>query len=314
MPVVSVVIPTYNRARFIGRAVRSVLDQTFQDFEVIVVDDGSIDDTEGEVTRLRDSRLRFLRHQQNRGAQAARNTGIGAATARYVGFLDSDDTWAPDKLARQLDLFARSPGTVGVVHGRCVVRRDDDTPAEELTVPPLRGNVYPALLHAPGPPFPTILARRECLEAVGRLNEAIVAYQEWDTAIRLAARFQFEWIPLVLATYYRHGGDAISNDWARAAAGYAQIVAAHHAAILRVCGTAGLSRHYRIIATHYTRAHQMPSARVWFRRAIVTDPANLRALASYALSGLGLHAYLRAATLLRRVRAWTGATPTRTDS
>jgi len=90
-PTVSVIIPTYNRAHTIGRAIKSVLNQTYQDFEIIVVDDGSTDNTEEVVKSFRDKRIRYIQHKKNKGAAAARNTGIKSAKGKYIAFQDSDD-------------------------------------------------------------------------------------------------------------------------------------------------------------------------------------------------------------------------------
>lgn len=103
MSTVSVVIPTYNRAELLSRAIDSVLAQTYDDFELLVVDDGSTDDTEAVVTAYDDDRVRYLAHETNRGANPARNTGIEAAEGEFVAFLDSDDEWRPRKLEAQLD-------------------------------------------------------------------------------------------------------------------------------------------------------------------------------------------------------------------
>lgn len=107
-PTVSVILPTYNRATLLPRAVHSVLAQTRQDFELIIVDDASTDGTAELVEQLADSRIVYLRQSARRGAAAARNTGIRAATAPYVAFIDSDDAWLPTKLERQLSAMSHS--------------------------------------------------------------------------------------------------------------------------------------------------------------------------------------------------------------
>src|SRR4030043_1337098 len=104
-PTVSVIIPTYNRAHLVGRSIRSVLNQTYQDLEVIVVDDGSKDNTAEIVRGITDPRIVFLKHEKNRGVSAARNTGLKAARGKYIAFQDSDDEWLPQKLEKQLELF-----------------------------------------------------------------------------------------------------------------------------------------------------------------------------------------------------------------
>lgn len=110
-PTVSVVMPLYNKVCHVGAAVRSVLAQTFTDFEIVVVNDGSTDGSPRVVQELTDGRIRLL-HQKNAGAAAARNAGIAAARGRWVAFLDADDTWRPEKLARQLAVLEREPDLV----------------------------------------------------------------------------------------------------------------------------------------------------------------------------------------------------------
>src|SRR6478672_2666674 len=111
---VSVIMPVYNGAAFVSRAIDSVLRQTVRDLELIVVDDGSTDDTREVVTAITDSRLRYI-HQQNRGPSVARNNGIRAASAEWIAFLDSDDYWLPTKLEAQL-ARAREVPDAGVIY------------------------------------------------------------------------------------------------------------------------------------------------------------------------------------------------------
>lgn len=99
---ISVIIPTYNRGKMVVRAIKSVLDQTYQDIECIVVDDASTDDTECQISEIRDSRLHYLKLPQNRGACFARNAGVEASKGEYIAFQDSDDIWLPCKLEKQL--------------------------------------------------------------------------------------------------------------------------------------------------------------------------------------------------------------------
>src|SRR3990172_5384703 len=118
---VSVVIPTYNRAKSIEKTIRSVLTHTYQDFEIIVVDDGSKDNTSIVVASIveKDPRIHYLKHEVNQGAQAARKTGVMAAKGELIAFLDSDDVWYPEKLQKQVTAFRELPDSVGIVHGDC---------------------------------------------------------------------------------------------------------------------------------------------------------------------------------------------------
>ena len=107
---VTVVVPVFNRARSVDRAIGSIFGQDLESFEIVVVDDGSTDGLEASLTKWGSDRLHYVRHDRNLGASAARNTGIRAARGRYVAFLDSDDEWLPGKLARQLDRMERDGG------------------------------------------------------------------------------------------------------------------------------------------------------------------------------------------------------------
>lgn len=114
---VSVIIPTYNRANLILQAVKSVLNQTYKNFEIIIVDDGSSDNTEDVINVIHDNRIRYIKHAINKGASAARNTGIREAKGKYIAFQDSDDHWLPDKLEKQVKRIENTPDHVGAVFG-----------------------------------------------------------------------------------------------------------------------------------------------------------------------------------------------------
>ena len=124
-PTVSVIIPTYNRGHLINRAINTVLVQTFQDFEVIVVDDGSTDNTIEVVNRLSDDRVSLLKINENRGASFARNRGIELAAGRYIAFQDSDDEWKKDKLKKQIQVFNNAAPEVGLVYTGYWNAKDD---------------------------------------------------------------------------------------------------------------------------------------------------------------------------------------------
>lgn len=145
-PTVSAIIPTYNRAHLVGRAIKSALAQTWQDLELIIVDDGSNDNTESLVNSFDDPRIRYIRHNVNRGVAAARNTGIKAAKGEYLAFLDSDDEWMTDKLERQLNVFKTSdlPHLGAVTCG--LVHMDDGDDQGRPVIPRARGWIFEKLL------------------------------------------------------------------------------------------------------------------------------------------------------------------------
>jgi glycosyltransferase involved in cell wall biosynthesis len=185
-PLVSVVIPVYNRAHLIGRAISSVVSQTYRNFEIVVVDDGSTDDLRGALSRITHPRLRCVVHSRNRGAAAARNTGITSAEGTYVAFLDSDDVWYSPKLAAQLAAMRDQPPEIAgsvcaydcVKAGqppRCIV--PEWTP---LTFAGIQ------LLGCTCGPGTTLLCRRDVFAEIGPYDEELRRLEDWDWLLRLA--------------------------------------------------------------------------------------------------------------------------------
>jgi glycosyltransferase involved in cell wall biosynthesis len=298
MPAVSVIIPAYNREAFIERAVSSALSQTFPDMEVIVVDDGSSDGTARKIAALvrSDERVRYLRHEENRGAQAARNSGIREATGAFIAFLDSDNEWLPHKLERQMALFANCGERLGVVFAGYREISHDQSDQWEY-IPRIKGEVYRAILEQSCIEMNTIIVRRDVIERAGLCDERIRAFQEWDLCIRLARCSEFDCVPEALVRYHRHSSPTISGDSARSAWGYADVVAAHREEILRLCGARTLSRHYLRVGHLFMLAGAVSRARGFFLLAREAAPFNMTAPMLYGISLLGSRGY-------GRVRAW----------
>lgn len=216
---VSVIIPTYNRAGFLAGAIRSALAQSFQDIEIVVVDDCGTDDTAAVVGRFTGVPIRYIRHGRRRGGAAARNTGIEATSAPYVAFLDDDDEWYPEKLARQVALLESSPADVGGVYtGYFIVDRADGRLRDQI-VPTDRGDIYAKLLagNCIGGTS-SILLRRSCFDTVGMFDERLPSFQDYDLWIRLARKYRFEYVRAPLLKYFVHE-KTISTDSAARAAG-----------------------------------------------------------------------------------------------
>jgi glycosyltransferase involved in cell wall biosynthesis len=261
-PLISVVIPAYNRGRSVVRAVESVRRQTHRHLEIIVVDDGSSDESRVAVRNSlqREPRLRVIQHDRNLGAQAARNTGIRAARGTWVAFLDSDDTYLPDSLERRL--AAAATGGALVAHGECLVR-DDEGAMRLFGTPPMQGDITHDILVRPGPTFPGMLVASQCFSLLGDLDESIVAYQEWDTAIRLAALTPFAYVADPTFVYDQRGSDTISKDRRRSVIGYEQVVRKHARAIVRNGGPRVLSAHLLEAARQHAAAGNRRTA--WSR-------------------------------------------------
>lgn len=206
---VSVIIPTYNRAWCLPRAVTSVLAQTFQDFELIIVDDGSCDDT-ARIASSWKHPVRFLR-QENRGVSAARNRGIRASRGRLLAFLDSDDGWQPDKLARQVAFFEAHPAAAICQTDEIWIRRGVRVNPKNRHRKPA-GWIFEASLALCLVSPSAVMMRRELFDRVGLFDEELPACEDYDLWLRVSARYPIHLIeePLVV----KHGGhpDQLSSQ------------------------------------------------------------------------------------------------------
>jgi glycosyltransferase involved in cell wall biosynthesis len=199
VPAVSVVIATRNYGHYLAGAIHSVLKQTVSDLEVIVVDDGSTDDT-ADVIRpfLVDSRVRYLR-TDGLGQSRAKNLGILQARGPLVAFLDGDDEWLPTKLERQLPQFAEP--TIGVVYSRRTLM---DSAGRELRASPAtlaRGNIYDIMLVQNPICFSSVVVRKEVFEAVGLFDPTLPLAIDYDLWLRVARHFAFDYVDEPLVRY-----------------------------------------------------------------------------------------------------------------
>jgi glycosyltransferase involved in cell wall biosynthesis len=212
MPKVSVIIPTHNRAHFLRDAVSSVLNQTFQDFEIIVVDDASTDNTSEVMAAFHDERIRLLRHDTNKGGSAARNMGIINSRCDYIAFLDDDDEWLPEKLAKQMDVLLASPQEVGGVYTGYLIVDKTSGKVIDQKLPTKRGDLLNDLLisNCIGGTS-SVLLRKHCLDTVGLFDDTLPRSQDFDLWLRIAAVFHFEYVPEPLYKYSIHD-NRISTD------------------------------------------------------------------------------------------------------
>jgi glycosyltransferase involved in cell wall biosynthesis len=194
-PLVSVIIPTYNRATMVTRAVESVLAQTFTDYELIVVDDGSTDETEKVLSEYRDH-INFLQ-QPNRGVSAARNYGIRSAVGQLIAFLDSDDLWLPEKLSRQTRFFKHRPEAlicqteeIWIRNGRRVnPKKRHQKLSGDIFVPSLE-----LCLVSPS----AVMLRRALFDEIGLFDEALPACEDYDLWLRISSRHPVHLIDIPL--------------------------------------------------------------------------------------------------------------------
>ncbi|MBM3933411.1 MAG: glycosyltransferase family 2 protein [SAR202 cluster bacterium] len=214
-PKVRVIIPTHNRAHLVSRSIDSVLAQTFADFELLVVDDASSDGTEGVVKAIADPRVRYLRHEQNRGASGARNTGLANMRGTYVAFLDDDDEWLPTKLEEQVSQLDSEPADVGMVY--CWMDYfDEDGKLVGETHPTLKGYVFDQLLDRQRlAGCPTLLVRAEVAREMGGFDERLVRGNDGDFIRRVCLRYKVDVLPKVLVKVHVGHGPRLTSSTAR---------------------------------------------------------------------------------------------------
>lgn len=211
-PTISIIIPTYNRAHLIHRAINSVLNQTYQDFEIIIVDDGSTDNTEEAVRSFNDSRIEYIRHEKNQGAAVARNTGIKAAKGEYIAFQDSDDEWFPQKLEKQMKVFETASPEVGVVYtGFWCMANNKKRYVPSKSVKQKEGNIFKELLKGSFITTQSIVVRKKCFESAGLFDENLPRFQDWELALRLSKHSEFKCVDEPLLISY-HTTGSISRD------------------------------------------------------------------------------------------------------
>jgi glycosyltransferase involved in cell wall biosynthesis len=214
-PKVSVILPTWNRATVIGRAIASVLAQTEGAFELLVVDDGSTDGTVEAVRALGDPRIRVVERRENRGPAAARNAGIDEARADLVAFHDSDDEWMPDKLARHLDRFAARP-EVEITHSDMLRVHADGSSSPHPTPDVRRGRWVDRTRGAYqvyGLGIQSAVFRRTCFDDGTRFDETLLCFEDLELFQRLSRTRRFEAIHSPLVRYYE--GPGVSTNLAR---------------------------------------------------------------------------------------------------
>ena len=269
LPKVSVIIPTHNRARVIRRSVESALRQTHQDFEILIVDDGSTDETLDVVKPLlRDQQVRYVRHEEQKGQNAALNTGIRNSNGDYVAFLDSDDMWVPQKLELQLRALITAPAKSVAL--TAMWRVAENAPAEKY-LKKYNGYVFPKMLAGEGPSYCCMLVPRECLKKIGFLDESTLRDTDWDTCIALSRHYEFVTLEEPCTIVFTDEPDSMTSDILGRAFAYQHIVEKNQSDMLRFVGKRGLAWHHTRIAFLFARAGEFNRYRAHMLQAFRLD-------------------------------------------
>lgn len=290
-PRISVIIPTYNRQKLLARAIESVLNQTFKDFELIIVDDGSTDNTKEVVREFqkRDSRIKYI-WQENSGAPARpKNTGIKNAKGNYIAFLDDDDEWLSEKLEKQLELFEGLESDLGFVGCNILVINESNKKIwREYKIPRYSSQIFfEELLEGN---FiltsSSIMIKKEVLDKIGLFDENLKFGDDWDLWLRIAKKYKFDFAPEFLIKYYIHGGNIIPNlPPMKEAREFEYIFTKYQREYEKYPHI--YSIHLRQLASRYCASGQMSKGRKYYIQSIKFNSFNLKSYFYLALSFLG---------------------------
>lgn len=310
MPKVSVVIPAYNALNYLPEALHSVQAQTFTDIEIIIVNDGSVDQTEEWVLCQDDSQIRLI-SQENLGKSAARNRGIREAQGKYVAFLDADDLWEPTKLQKQVHCLDQHPEAC-LVYTWTALADEQGELTGRLVASKAEGNVW---LHLVQQNIlgcgSTPLLRKDVFEVVGGFDEQLPLAQDWEMWIRLAAHYPFRVIKEPLTRYRKHQGNTSAN-WQMMAQCQTQILAkafAKHSKGMAHTRRKAYYSAYLFLGKLATRSQDHKQALRFWHQAIVSapfylfSPKSLHLLLSLALAwALGVKSLQRLLSIIYRIR------------
>ncbi len=214
-PLVSVIVPTYNRADMVKRAIQSILDQSFDNYEILIIDDASTDNTEETIKKMDNDKIVYVGLEKNVGQCRARNIGIRKAKGKYIGFLDSDDEWMPTKLEKQLRIFNQTddPDLGAVYTGYLEI--DEIKKKHAVKNGNFRkGKLYKDFLSGFCPATPTMfLVKKEALDKVEGFDENLPTFVDYDLWLRIAKlNYSFDYVPEPLIRKYEHQGHQMAKD------------------------------------------------------------------------------------------------------
>lgn len=254
-PVISVIIPTYNREKLILIAIDSIMNQTFKDFEILIIDDASTDNTEAVVKGLNNEKIRYFKLDKNGGQCIARNYGIKRAKGKYIAFLDSDDEWLPTKLEKQMKCFENGPANLGSVYSYSYSKDMIKNHTTLVQGNYLRGYIYKNLLEGFCPPTPSLfLIKKEALEKVNYFDEKLITFVDLDLHIRIGKEYLFDYVEEPLIIKYEQIGDQYVNNFEKRYVGYGLFIEKWKDEIVKHTGKKGL----RTLKTHLVHTIAFP--------------------------------------------------------
>jgi glycosyltransferase involved in cell wall biosynthesis len=300
-PCVSIILPVYNSAKLLPAALESAFAQTFQDFEIIAVNDGSTDDT-AQVLKQYEPRIRIM-HQANAGASSARNAAIRVAQGEFIAFLDADDIWEPQKLALQVEAM-RADAKLGVCYTECLYFDEEKSWLANFgRHPQMSGMIFDAILADHFISMSSVLVRKRCLDEVGLFDESLIGSEDYNVYLRLAKKYPYHFVNQPLVRLRCHDGNLSGNlpQMCRDEIANLDKIAAMFPDMAIPKRRLSAQLLYRFGQYHFD-AHDFKLARECFARSIRFGPLRLKSYIYLVASSLPLGLLQTLRNVVRAVR------------
>jgi glycosyltransferase involved in cell wall biosynthesis len=304
-PKVSIIIPTSNRAQLLIRAIKSVLNQTFQDFELIIVDDGSTDNTKEIVEQYQknDSRIKYIWQENSGSPPMPKNIGIKHSQGKYIAFLDSDDEWLFEKLEKQLKLFKQGSNKLGLVGCDAIIVNEKTTKqwiyhtpkysTKDNFVRLLDGNFVCSTS--------STMIKKSVLDDVGDFDENFLFPEDWDLWIRISQKYRIDFVYEPLFKYYFHQRNvSLTSEVHRKIQDYEYLCKKHSKYYLKY--PKYLSKKLRFMGSLYCCDKNVTKGREKFSESIKANPMNIKSYLYFILSLFGANFYNKLFSLAVRLR------------
>ena len=289
-PLVSVIIATYKRPKYLIRAINSVLNQTYKNIEIIVIDDNNENDefrklTENVLKKLIDeNKIIYIKHKYNKGCPASRNTGIKNAKGEFISFLDDDDEYLPTKTDLQLKIFQNKKDEIGLVYG-AYIRKDLNLNKESLIEPKFKGNVNFVLgLNKIGSPS-IVMCKKSAIIKIGGFDETLPYKEDIDFFFRLSEYYNFDYTREVVVKYYIHSNERLSFSYKYKLSHTIQFIRKHYPKIKRP--RARWSEIQEWLGALYLLNDNKKLAFIAYARAYINRPTRLSIIIRICLIFLG---------------------------
>jgi len=289
MPKVTAIITTFNRSGYLKMAIESILAQTFTDFQLLILDNYSQDNTEEVVRGFQDSRIRYIKHNPMSISQS-RNLGVKEASGDYIAFLDDDDVWLPNKLEAQLKIFQQGRKDLALVYGG-FIRIHPDGKEFFTHTPVLRGNILRDLLYqdaftgsASNP-----MIKKSIFKVIGEYNENVLTGEDWEFYLRLAEKYWIDFTVEPVVKIRWHSGPRL-GDKLKDAAGLEMLVLEKYKDIFEQDQRLK-SYYFQKIGGKFVRIGEPDKGRGYIKKAIYGYPLNFLAYFQYLFSYIGPSLY-----------------------